>query len=59
MKFEVGKIYKGAVNNCIIKVIEFKPDGTMDYIDLKNNKKGNAPIVRMEHSNFKEMKECC
>lgn len=55
VKFEVGKIYKGLINNCLIKIIEIKPDGTAIFVDLKTTEKEFAPITRLEHSNFMEV----
>ena len=56
MKFEVGKTYRGLINGCLIKIIEFNKDNTITYVDIKTNKKGNAPVTRLEHSKFEEVK---
>ena len=61
-KIEIGKTYKGCINGCLIKVVGTHTEETIcgeivmvDYIDLKNNKKGQAPLTRLEHSAFKEV----
>lgn len=62
MKIEVGKFYRGKVNNCLIQIIATKEEQTVNgpvviamYVDTKTNKIDSAPLARLERSAFEEV----
>lgn len=63
MNIEVGKFYKGIINNCIIQIMAIKEEPSINieptkmayYVDLRTNKTSAAPLKRLEHSQFKVM----
>lgn len=63
MKIEVGKFYKGAINNCIIQIMAIKEESTINYrpnkivyyVNVRNNKVDSAPLTRLENSSFTEL----
>lgn len=64
MKIEEGRTYRGLINGCLIKITEIKVEIGVSsdivvahYIDLQSNHKSAAPLNRLEHSAFEEVKE--
>lgn len=63
IKIEVGKFYRGKMNNCLIQIMAFKEQiGVNDesytiayYMNMKNGKIDSAPLSRLEHSSFEEV----
>lgn len=62
IKIEVGKFYRGKINNCLIQIIAIKEEQTINgsvliamYVDTKTNKVDSAPLTRLEHSAFEEV----
>ena len=63
MNIEVGKFYKGIINNSIIQIMAIKEESSINveptkvayYINVKDNKVSSAPLKRLEHSQFKTM----
>ena len=60
MKIEVGKFYKGIINNCLIQIMAIKEESSVNdkptkvayYIDVRTNQISSAPLNRLEHSQF-------
>ena len=63
MEYEVGKFYRGTINNCLIQIMAIKEESSVNdkpykivyYHDVRNNKVGTAPLTRLEHSHFEEV----
>ncbi|MCR5112714.1 MAG: hypothetical protein K6A63_02125 [Acholeplasmatales bacterium] len=63
MKMEVGKFYRGKINNCLIQIMAIKEESSVNdkptkvayYIDVRTNKISSAPLNRLEHSQFEEV----
>ncbi len=63
MKIEVGKFYKGIINDCLIQIMAIKEESSVNdkptkvayYVDVRTNKVSSAPLNRLEHSQFEEI----